>query len=318
VVIVDAKELQEVKSELDKSIKSIKCLKYEVKKLKSQIQELHEEHKEEPVKEEPNDIIERNVTLTQEEPIVDSKELEEVKSELDKSIKSIKCLKYEVKKIKSITNIYNQQNTIINNNNTPNSEQLFQNLKDYIDDKKRTNSKIRDFAKLRYQIISKYDEEFDKMIKSNETIKLKLKPSNKICTTPYLNNPIRDDDSYSDINNSDYANSYRNFLNESKKNTNFHSQNTPPISNIKDYTPLFKINHINQRNNRNNINNNMNNNISNINSMNYYSTKNGQFNDFDYNNNSRIENNKRSIMNQRMQTYNSPQSVGYKLGNIRY
>ena len=158
------------------------------------------------------------------------------------------------------------------------------------------------------------------MIKSNETIKLKLKPSNKICTTPYLNNPVRDDDSYSDINNSDYVNSYRSFLNESKKNTNFHSKNTPPIDNINDYKPLFKLNYINQRKNRNNTNSN----ISNINIKDYYSSKHevnnlyGQFNDMDNNNNSRIENNKGSIMNQRMRAYSSPQSVGYKLGNIRY
>jgi hypothetical protein len=134
---------------------------------------------------------------------------------------------------------------------------------------------------------------------NNNYDKIKLKQSNKIS--------IRDDDSDSDINNSDYASSYINFLNETKKNTNFILANTPPLNNIKDYTPLFKINHMNQ-----------------LNTVNYFGSKGelvnpyDQFNDFDFNDNSKIENNKRPIMNQKMSSSYTSQSKGYQIGNKRY
>jgi len=134
---------------------------------------------------------------------------------------------------------------------------------------------------------------------SNNYDKTKFKQSNKIS--------IRDDDSDSDINNSEYASSYINFLNETKKNTNFILPNSQPLNNIKDYTPLFKINHMNQ-----------------LNTVNYFGSKGelvnpyDQFNDFDFNDNSRIENNKRPIMNQKMSSSYSSQAKGFQLGNKRY
>jgi len=166
---------------------------------------------------------------------------------------------------------------------------------------------------------SNADFDFDKLIQGNDTLKLKLKPSNKIVTTPYLTNPLKDDDSCfsDDINNSDYTNSYMNFLNEKKNNTIFPQVTQPPINNIKDYTPLFKINHhVNPMSQMNSMN-----------SMSFYGSSSGStsskndiknpydpFNEYgDYSDNSRIENNKRSIMNQRMSPYsNHSQVKGYK------
>ncbi|ORX45143.1 hypothetical protein BCR36DRAFT_585766 [Piromyces finnis] len=88
---------------------------------------------------------------------------------------------------------------------------------------------------------------FDKMIKGNETIKIKLQSSSKIGSPYIIPRSMDDNSSDSDINNEEYSTSYKNFLKEKMMNQQQQQQqfNKPPINNIKDYTPLFRINMIN-------------------------------------------------------------------------
>ncbi|OUM70238.1 hypothetical protein PIROE2DRAFT_56917 [Piromyces sp. E2] len=95
------------------------------------------------------------------------------------------------------------------------------------------------------------ESDFEKMIKSNETIKIKLQPSHKT-GSPYISKSIDgySSDSDSDINNEEYSTSYKNFLKEKMMNKQQNHYNQP-IGNIKDYTPLFRINMINNAKNNN-------------------------------------------------------------------
>jgi len=99
--------------------------------------------------------------------------------------------------------------------------------------------------------------DFDKMIKGNETLKLTLQPGK--VSSPFIAKASIDgysSDSDSDINNEEYSTSYKNFLKEKMMNQQQNQYNqqqnqyNQPISNIKDYTPLFRINMVNNTNNK--------------------------------------------------------------------
>ncbi|ORX88003.1 hypothetical protein BCR32DRAFT_324188, partial [Anaeromyces robustus] len=174
----------------------------------------------------------------------------------------------------------NMRNEDNNKNSRKNIFNFFSNHK-----KSRSSSSINfdnDNSKMKVS-------DFDKMIKGNDTIKIKLQPSNKICTTPYLKSSPEDsfvnDDVFADINNKDYEASFKSFLNDKKKN-NKKSGYNQPISNIKDYTPLFRINMTNNNMGKQKYNDDFMEQYGGYNSKNESNPFN-QFNGFDHENDNR-------------------------------
>jgi len=90
---------------------------------------------------------------------------------------------------------------------------------------------------------NKEESDFDKMIKGNETIKIKLQPTNKLGLS-YIERSIDDykNNTYYDSgnHNEEYNSNHKNFIKDTKMNQ--------PM-NFKNYIPLFKVSMINKNKN---------------------------------------------------------------------